>query len=100
LITALGRQRLADLRPIYKMSHKSVRAHRGALFQEKQNRAAVLVHTFNPKMPLNQKQRQVDFCEFEASLIYRVSSRMARVAQRNCLEKKNPKPKAKRKTTQ
>lgn len=46
------------------------------------------------------EQRQTDFCEFEASLIYRVSSRMARVAQRNCLEKKNPKPKAKRKTTQ
>ena len=35
----------------------------------------VLVHTFNPNTV--GKQRQADLCEFEASLIYRVSSRMA-----------------------
>ena len=29
------------------------------------------------------RQRQVDFCEFEAILVYRVSSRTARDAQRN-----------------
>ena len=34
------------------------------------------------------RQRQDDLCEFETSLVYRVSSRIARtVAQRNCLEK-------------
>ena len=30
-----------------------------------------------------QKQRQMDLCEFEASLVYRVSSRKARATQRN-----------------
>jgi hypothetical protein len=29
------------------------------------------------------QQRQVDLCEFEASLVYRVSSRTARATQRN-----------------
>ena len=29
------------------------------------------------------KQRQVGLCEFEASLVYRVSSRIARATQRN-----------------
>jgi hypothetical protein len=30
-----------------------------------------------------ERQRQVDLCEFKASLIYRASSRTARVTQRN-----------------
>ena len=36
------------------------------------------------------KQRKVGLCEFEASLVYRVSSRIARATQRNpVLEKTN-----------
>jgi hypothetical protein len=34
-------------------------------------------------IPVLRKQRQVDLCEFDASLPYRVSSRTARVIQRN-----------------
>jgi hypothetical protein len=37
----------------------------------------VVEQAFNPS------QSQVDFCELEASLIYRVSSRTARATQRN-----------------
>jgi hypothetical protein len=40
----------------------------------------VVVHTFNPSI---QTQRQVDLCELEASLVYRMSSRRARATQRN-----------------
>jgi hypothetical protein len=32
------------------------------------------------------KQRQKDFCEFEASLVYRVSSRTASDTQKPCLK--------------
>jgi hypothetical protein len=35
------------------------------------------------------RQRQRDLCEFEASLVYRVSSRTAMPTQRNCLKKQN-----------
>ena len=39
-------------------------------------------------IPALRKQRQVDFCEFKASLVYRVSSRTARtVSQRNPVSK-------------
>ena len=34
------------------------------------------------------KQRQVGLCEFEASLVYRVSSRIARAIQRNSVLRK------------
>jgi hypothetical protein len=34
-------------------------------------------------IPTLGRQRQENFCEFEASLVYRVSFRTARVAQRN-----------------
>jgi hypothetical protein len=34
-------------------------------------------------LPELQRQRQVDLCEFEASLVYRVSSRISRDTQRN-----------------
>jgi hypothetical protein len=37
------------------------------------------------------KQRQVDLCEFKASVIYRVSSRTARDKQRNPISKKKKK---------
>jgi hypothetical protein len=34
------------------------------------------------------RQRQVDLCDFEASLVYRMSSRIAKATQRNFLKKK------------
>ena len=34
-------------------------------------------------IPTLRKQKQVDLCELEASLVYRVSSRTARATQRN-----------------
>lgn len=40
----------------------------------------VVAHTFNPSIG---RHRQVDLCEFKASLIYRASSRIARATQRN-----------------
>ena len=38
-------------------------------------------------IPAQGRQRQVDLCEFEASLVYRVSSRTTRAIQKPCLEK-------------
>jgi hypothetical protein len=43
------------------------------------------------------RQRQVDLCEFKASLVYRVSSRIARATQRNPDWKKKTKTKTKEK---
>ena len=40
-----------------------------------------------PLIPALGRQRQVDLCEFEASLVYRVSSRTARATQRNPVSK-------------
>jgi hypothetical protein len=34
-------------------------------------------------LPALRRQRQADLCEFEASLVYRVSSRTGRATQRN-----------------
>jgi hypothetical protein len=42
--------------------------------------------------PAPRRQRQVEFCEFKASLIYKVSSRMAR-AEKPCLNKQTKPPK-------
>jgi hypothetical protein len=43
-----------------------------------------------PLIPALGSQRQVDICEFEASLVYKESSRTARaVTQRNCLKRQN-----------
>jgi hypothetical protein len=39
-----------------------------------------------PLFPELGRQRQADFCEFQASLVYRGSSRTARVTQKPCLE--------------
>ena len=42
-------------------------------------------------IPALRRQRQVDLCELEASLVYRVSSRTARAIQRNPVLKKKTK---------
>ena len=36
-------------------------------------------------IPALRKQRQADICEFEASLVYTVSSRPARATERNSI---------------
>jgi hypothetical protein len=36
-----------------------------------------------PLIPALRRQRQVDLCEFEASLVYKVSTRTAMATQRN-----------------
>jgi hypothetical protein len=41
----------------------------------------MVAHTFSPN--IFGKQKQVDFCEFEASLVYRASSRTARATKSN-----------------
>jgi len=40
-------------------------------------------------IPALRRQRQVELCEFEASLVYRVSSRTARAAHRHPVSKTN-----------
>ena len=44
----------------------------------------MVVHAFNPST----WEAEASGFEFEASLVYGVSSRTARATQRNCLEKK------------
>ena len=44
----------------------------------------LVAHTFNPSTG---RQWQVDLSEFEASLVYRVSSRTARMTEKPCLKK-------------
>ena len=48
-----------------------------------------------PLIPVLRRQRQADFCEFEAILVYRVSSRTgSKATQRNpVLKNQKPKPK-------
>ena len=45
----------------------------------------VVAHTFNPSTG---KQRQEDFCEFKASLIYLMNSRTVKTTQRNLVSNK------------
>lgn len=45
-----------------------------------------MAHAFNPS-----RQRQADFCEFDASLVYRASSKTARIIQRNPVSNSNNK---------
>ena len=45
------------------------------------------------------RERQMDLCEFKASLVYRVSSRTAKVTQRNPVLKKNLFPDLTQETT-
>jgi hypothetical protein len=52
------------------------------------------MHAFNPR---TRDAEAADLCEFEASLVYRVSSRTAKVTQRNpVLKNKRKKKKKKR----
>jgi hypothetical protein len=51
----------------------------------------VVAHTFNPSTHSGGIGRQIS--EFEASLVYRVSSRTARAIQRNPVSKKQKKKK-------
>jgi hypothetical protein len=50
----------------------------------------MVAHTFNPSTWEAEAGR---FLEFEASLVYRVSSRTARAAEKPCLEKPKKKKK-------
>jgi hypothetical protein len=45
----------------------------------------VVVHAFNPALG---RQRQADFYQFEANLIYKVSSKTAKGTQRNHVSNK------------
>jgi len=55
------------------------------LERERERTRKVVAHTFNPSM---QDAEAVDLCEFQASLVYRVTSRTARATQRNPVSKK------------
>jgi hypothetical protein len=49
-------------------------------------------------MPALGRQRQVDLCEFEASLVYRVSSKTTKATQKDpVLKNKQPSPPTKKK---
>jgi hypothetical protein len=51
-------------------------------------------------MPALGKQRQINLCEFKASLVYRVNSKTAKATQRNSVSKNKTKQnKTKPKTT-
>jgi hypothetical protein len=52
-----------------------------------------------PLIPTLQRERQVDLCELEASLVYRVSSRTARAIERNLVSKQTNKQTNKTPTT-
>ena len=39
-------------------------------------------------IPTLRRQRQVGLCEFEANMVYRVTSRTAKVSQRNSVSKR------------
>jgi hypothetical protein len=48
-----------------------------------------------PLIPALQTQKQVDPCEFKASLVYRSSSRIVRAMERNSVSRKKQKTKHK-----
>ena len=48
---------------------------------------------FKPLIPKLKRQRQVDLCEFEASLVYKSSSRTARATQGNSVSEKKKRKK-------
>ena len=53
-----------------------------------------------PLIPALRKQRQMGLCEFEASLVYRASSRTVRATQRNPVSKNKQTKKTKPQPTQ
>jgi hypothetical protein len=57
----------------------------------------VVAHTFNRSTWEAEAGRFLKISEFEASLVYKVSSRTARVAQRNPVSKNQKKKKKERK---
>jgi hypothetical protein len=46
--------------------------------------------TYTPLIPALRRQRQVDFCDYETSLVYRVS--LQGYTEKPCLEKRKKKP--------
>ena len=52
---------------------------------------------FKPLIPKLKRQRQVDLCEFEASLVYKSSSRTARATQGNSVSEKKKERKKRKK---
>jgi hypothetical protein len=55
----------------------------GFLKRKKRFSQVVVVHTFNPSSQEAEESRSL---EFEASLVYRGSSRTAKATERNCLK--------------
>lgn len=55
-----------------------------------------MVHAFNPVRGRPRQADNADICEFQGSLIYRVSSRMARATEGNLSQNKNKKQKTHR----
>ena len=51
------------------------------------SRKCVRLWWLTPLIPTLGRQRQIDLCEFAASLVYRVSSRTFRAIQRNHVSK-------------
>jgi hypothetical protein len=62
-------------------------------YLKKKNKPGVVAHTFNPST-LGGRGRRIS--EFEASLVYKVSSRTARAIQRNPVSKKTKQNKTKK----
>ena len=70
---------------VYTVSSRTARADSETLSSKKEERCqAVVEHAFNPKHS-GGRDRQIS--EFEASLVYKVSSRTARAIQRNPVSK-------------
>jgi hypothetical protein len=63
--------------------------------EENQGRQAVVAHAFNPTPLMPGRSRRIS--EFEASLVYRGSSRIARATQRNPVSKNQKERKKERK---
>jgi hypothetical protein len=59
---------------------------------KKMRKPGVVAHAFNPS---TREAEAGESLEFEASLVYKVSSRTARAIQRNPVSKPKPKPKQK-----
>jgi hypothetical protein len=61
--------------------------------KKKKKKPGVVAHAFNPS---TREAEAGGFSEFEASLVYKVSSRTARAIQRHPVSKKNQKKKKKK----